>query len=157
MPQDLAFQDRIHQDHPGRHCYGCGASNHGGLQLKSYEQDDELVAHWRAQENHLSYPGYLNGGVASTLIDCHSVCAAFAAELKDLGMDPKEPPERLPMGWTKFLKVEFIQPVPISSELIIKAKVIGNGSKSRRVKCSIYINDHEYVKGEATVIMMDPH
>jgi hypothetical protein len=156
MPQDLAFQDRVHQDHPARQCFGCGAANQNGLKLKSYEQGDELVAHWRPQEHHISYPGYLNCGVASTLLDCQSVWAAFLAELKDLGLDIHESADRLPMGWTKFLKVEFIQPVPISSELTIRAKVIGNGSKSRRVKCSIYVNDHEYVKGEATVIMMPP-
>lgn len=157
MPQDLAFQDRIHQDHPGRNCFGCGADNHGGLKLKSFQQGDELVAHWRALPGHQSYPGYLNGGIASTLIDCHSVCAAFASELKELGLEPNEAPEMLPMGWTKFLKIEFLQPVPISSELVIRARVIDNGSKSRRVKCSIFVNDHEYIKGEATVIMVQPH
>ena len=157
MPQDLAFQDRIHQNHPGRKCFGCGADNQGGLLLKSYERDGEFVAHWRAQPSHQSYPGYLNGGIASTLIDCHSVWAAFATELKELGLDLTDDPARLPMGWTKFLKLEYVQPVPISSELVLKAKVIANGSKSRRVKCSIYVNEHEYVKGDATIIMVPPH
>jgi acyl-coenzyme A thioesterase PaaI-like protein len=156
MPQDLAFQDRIHRQHPGRHCFGCGSANQDGLHLKSYEQGDEMVAHWRAQECHISYPGYLSGGIASTLIDCHSVCAAFAAELKDLGLDPADPPESLPVAWTKFLKIEFIQPVPVTAELTIRAKVIANGSKSRRVKCSIQVQDHEFVKGEATIIMVPP-
>jgi acyl-coenzyme A thioesterase PaaI-like protein len=157
MPQDLAFQDRIHRDHPGRNCFGCGAANHGGLKLKSFQQGDEFVAHWQAQPGHQSYPGYLNGGIASTLIDCHSVCAAFASGIKELGLEPNETPGMLPMGWTKFLKIEFLQPVPISSELVLRARVIDNGSKSRRVKCSIYVNDHEYIKGEATVIMVQPH
>lgn len=156
MPQGLAFQDRIHPDHPGRKCFGCGADNQDGLLLKSYEENGGLVAHWRAQEKHQSYPGYLNGGVASTLIDCHSVYAAYAAEIKEMGLDPRQAPELLPMGWTKFLKIEFLQPMPIRAELVLRAKVIGNGSKSRRVKCSIYVNDHEYVKGEATVIMVQP-
>ena len=154
--QGLAWQDRIRQDHPGRRCYGCGADNPKGLHLKSHVQGDELVAHWRAQEHHLSYPGFLNGGVAATLMDCHAVCAAFVAELKELGLDPGEAPQRLPAGWTKAMSLEFIKPVPLSEEISLRAKVVGKGDKSRQVQCSLYVDGQECVTGDLTIIMIEP-
>ncbi len=156
MPQEPALQDLIRKDHPGRCCYGCGADNPAGLRLKSHVQGDELVARWRAREHHLSYPGFLNGGVAATLMDCHAVCAAFVADLEGLGLDPGDAPERLPAGWTKAMNLEFLKPVPLSAEISLRAKVVGKGDKSRRVKCSLYVDGQECVRGDLTIIMVKP-
>ena len=45
MSQEKPLQDQLHKDHPIRNCFGCGADNHGGLQLKSMDEGDEIVAH----------------------------------------------------------------------------------------------------------------
>ncbi len=81
MPDEFPLQDRLHKDHPIRACFGCGADNISGLRLKSFVEGDEVVARWKPQPHHNAYPGYLNEGIACTLIDCHSACTASALEM----------------------------------------------------------------------------
>lgn len=150
------LQDRVHKEHPIRHCFGCGADNHGGLRIKSYDLGEEAVCVWHAEDHHQAYPGYLNGGIASTLIDCHGAWAAFAQECREKGLDPEAEPALVPTGWTKVLHVEFLKPTPLKAELTLRAKVIKKGRTSRTVACSLYANDEECVRGEVVMVMTSP-
>jgi acyl-coenzyme A thioesterase PaaI-like protein len=152
MPTEIPLQDLLHQDAPIRHCYGCGADNHQGLGIKSFLEGDEGVSRWKAQEHHCAYPGYLNGGIACTLIDCHAAWTAFALECRERGVDMSRDAE-LPTGWTRALSVEFLRPVPLEAEILLRARVVKRGTSSRTVSCSIYVNDEECVRGEVTMVM----
>ncbi|MBM4327500.1 MAG: PaaI family thioesterase [Deltaproteobacteria bacterium] len=152
MQGEQAVQDLLHQGNPIRHCFGCGADNHGGLRLKSFVQGDELVARWQPAEHHCSYPGYLNGGVAAALIDCHSAWTAFMADCREHNLDPAQPPEELPAGWTRVLNIEFLKAVPMNTELVVRSKAVKKGARSRTVSCSIYANGEECVRGEAVIV-----
>ena len=66
---DEALQDRYA---PNGTCFGCGPRNEKGLRIKSVVKGDEVVASWRAEKHHEAFPGVLSGGIAGTLLDCHS-------------------------------------------------------------------------------------
>jgi acyl-coenzyme A thioesterase PaaI-like protein len=151
MSEAVPLQDRLKPENPIRKCYGCGTDNTLGLQLKSRMEGDEGIGRWHAQEHHCSYPGFLNGGIATTLIDCHSAWTAFASYCKELGLDMDKDSD-LPTGWTKALNVEFLKAVSIDSEIVLRAKVVKQGTTSRTVTCSIFAGDDECVR--ATVVMV---
>jgi acyl-coenzyme A thioesterase PaaI-like protein len=152
MPNDLPLQERLHPECPIRACYGCGADNAHGLKIKSFLQGDEGVCRWRPEPHHCSYPGFLNGGIACTLIDCHSAWTALALESREKGFEIESGPE-IPTGWTRAMHIEFLKPVPLTEEVVLRAKVIKSGRTSRTVACSVYCNGAECVKGEVTMVM----
>jgi acyl-coenzyme A thioesterase PaaI-like protein len=153
MSDTKPIQDRLHKDNPIRHCYGCGADNAGGLRLKSFVEGDEVIARWRSQDHHEAYRGYLNGGIAATLIDCHSAWAAFAEECREKGFEPEMDPDKIPAGWTRAMKIEFLKATPLHAEILLKAKVVKKGRSSRTVACSLYADGEECVRGEVTIVM----
>ena len=152
MSTQIPLQDQLHPDAAIRHCYGCGSDNPKGLHIKSYLEGDEGVGKWKAQPHHCSYPGYLNGGVSCTLIDCHSAWTAFALECRDQGIELGSSPE-LASGWTRAMNVEFLKVTPLDAELTLRARVVKKGRTSRAIACSIFANGEECVRGEVTIVM----
>ena len=152
MPEDIPLQDRILPEAPIRQCYGCGADNENGLRIKSFLEGDEGICRWKPKDFHIGYPGYLNGGIACTIIDCHSMWTAFALEARAQGipMDAPNPPT----GWTRAMNVEFLKPTPMDQELVLKARVVDKGRTSRTISCSIYAKDEECVRAEVVGIMI---
>jgi len=148
----IPLQDQLHKDAPIRHCFGCGADNRQGLHIKSFLEGDGGVSRWKAQEYHTAYPGYLNGGVACTIIDCHAAWTAFALECRDRGLDMSRDAD-LPTGWTRAMSVEFLKAVPLDAELLLRAHIAKKGTSSRTVICSIYVNGEECVRGQVTLVM----
>jgi acyl-coenzyme A thioesterase PaaI-like protein len=52
-----------------RWCYACGDLNPIGLHLEFRMEDDWAVAEFIAQREHNGYPGYVHGGIVSSLLD----------------------------------------------------------------------------------------
>ena len=75
--EEKAFQDYYPDN--WNLCYGCGALNEHGLQIKSYWDGDETICHFEPQPYHTAYPGYVYGGLLASLIDCHGTGTASAA------------------------------------------------------------------------------
>ena len=57
---------------PQNHCFGCGPANPDGLRIRSFEEGDSLRAEWLPEPQHEAFDGAVNGGILSTLLDCHS-------------------------------------------------------------------------------------
>src|SRR2546427_12183545 len=57
---------------PNGTCFGCGPKNEKGLRIKSRVSGDDVVATWHAQKHHEAFEGALSGGIAGTLLGCHS-------------------------------------------------------------------------------------
>ena len=57
---------------PNSTCFGCGPRNEKGLRIKSRVSGDDIVATWHAEKHHEAFEGALSGGIAGTLLDCHS-------------------------------------------------------------------------------------
>jgi acyl-coenzyme A thioesterase PaaI-like protein len=56
-------------DELARWCYACGDLNPIGLHLEFRMEDEWAVANFVAQQVHQGYPGYVHGGLVSTLLD----------------------------------------------------------------------------------------
>ena len=114
----VALQDRYFPDLP---CFGCGPSNADGLQLKSHLGDDGLVvAEFSPWPEHNNGLGFLNGGIISTVLDCHSA-AAVTHEAYERGW-PALPGAALPYV-TAGLDVRYLRPAPLDATVSLLARV----------------------------------
>jgi acyl-coenzyme A thioesterase PaaI-like protein len=152
MCDQKALQDCLHPAAPIRGCYGCGSDNEKGLRIKSFLEGDEGVCTWKPEVYHQSYPGFLNGGVTCTLVDCHCAWTAFVLDCREKGLEIAASPN-LPTGWTRAMNVEFLKPIPLDAEVTLRAKVIKKGRTSRTVTCSVYVAGRECVRSEVTIVM----
>jgi acyl-coenzyme A thioesterase PaaI-like protein len=154
MNKEKAFQDLVPLGSARRYCYGCGADNPNGLMIKSYWEGDEGVAHWKPKPHHSSGPpDSLNGGVAATLIDCHSVYTAIAyahrLEGREMGKD-----EYIDYATAK-LTVTYLRRTPMDSVLELRSKVVKKGNRSIVVETTLSANGQECVKGEVVAVRMN--
>lgn len=151
MTQDRrAFQDQM----PSNHCWGCGPSNKDGLQIKSYwaEDGEEGICTWQPAPYHLAGPKHiLNGGIISTLIDCHSICTAIAAAYKAEGRDIGDD------IWyvTGSLQVRYLLPTPVDQPVTLRARITETTEKKSIVACSLYSNGQETARAEVVAIKVN--
>jgi acyl-coenzyme A thioesterase PaaI-like protein len=114
----MSVQERMYPDLP---CFGCGPGNPKGLQLRSYPGDGGVVTAvftpWPEHDNGL---GFLNGGIISTVLDCHSA-AAVMLEAERRGWSPL-PGAALPYV-TAGLDVRFLRPSPLHQTIDLRASV----------------------------------
>lgn len=75
--------------YPFSTCFGCGPSNPQGLQIRSFESENAVVASFQPSHEHSNGMGSLNGGIIATLLDCHSGAAVFlsSARASDSGIE----------------------------------------------------------------------
>ena len=102
---------------PNLICFGCGPSNPQGLQLKSFLQDETLVATWQAGEHHQAFAGMLNGGIIGSLLDCHCNWAA------SLGLMRAQDADRPPVCVTAEYSIKLHHPTPIATAVSLRAWV----------------------------------
>jgi acyl-coenzyme A thioesterase PaaI-like protein len=113
----LSIQDRLY---PGATCFGCGLANPKGLHLRSFAQDDVVVATFMPWPEHGNGLGHLNGGIIATLLDCHSGAAVFH--------------EADRQGWTAApglafpyvtagLDVRYLRPAPLLEPVELRAVI----------------------------------
>jgi hypothetical protein len=107
--QPLSIQQ---QYYPQISCFGCGPTNSRGLQLHSYLNLGEVVATFTPWPEHDNGVGYLNGGIISTLLDCHGAAAVMLeANNRDWVTLPGTALPFLTAG----LDVRFLRPAPLQS------------------------------------------
>jgi acyl-coenzyme A thioesterase PaaI-like protein len=100
-------------------CFGCGPANPAGLHLRSFPAPGGTTATfagWPAHDNGL---GFLNGGIISTVLDCHSITPImiYAEEQGLLG-------DGIVLPYvTAGLDVRFLRPTPLGPELTLFAAV----------------------------------
>lgn len=132
---DGPFQDRMHDNF----CFGCGADNSDGLQLKSAwdpEDREVAVATFRPQPLHAAGPRHiLNGGIIATLLDCHGICTAVADAYRREGRDIGSAPEL----WyaTASMAVDFLRPAPIDGPVHLTGRVVAVDDRFTTVECRL--------------------
>ena len=134
----MAFQDQIRDNY----CWGCGADNDAGLQLRSEWDGDVAVAAWTPWPEHAAGPRHLlNGGIIATVLDCHGVCTAIAdaygRDGRPIGSDPEI--------WyaTASLKVDYLRPTPLDAGLLLRAVVVDRRDRRTVVECTLAAADKE--------------
>jgi len=140
-----SFQDQLH----GNHCFGCGALNKDGLQIKSY-----WVGDWTAecifqpQSWHCAGPKkFMNGGVIATVIDCHCICTAMAYAAREQGIELGSED----MSWyaTGKLALVYSRPVAITESIQVIADI--NNREGKRIWLDARLWAGERCCVEATV------
>lgn len=134
----FSFQEQM----PNNHCFGCGTLNPKGLGIKSYwvagKEGQESVCRFSPQPHHNAGPQHvLNGGIISTIIDCHCVCTAFAKAYEMAGRDVGDDSGDLLWFATGTLEVRFNRPVPLEAELTLKATIIEAKEKKITLNCTL--------------------
>jgi len=131
-------------------CYGCGRLNDSGLKLKSFwnEEEETCIANFKPKSYYISFPGFVNGGLIASLIDCHgtgtAAAAAYKAEGRKMGTDPEL------RFVTASLHVDFLKPTPIDQELKLIAKV--KEIKGRKVITEVKVFAVEVLCAQGEVI-----
>ena len=141
---EMAFQDHYPDDYA--HCFGCGRLNPEGHHLKSFWDGEETVCRFTPNRKYTGgFPGFLYGGILASLIDCHGAGTAAAAKAKEDG----KPISRFV---TASLKVDFLAPAPVDTELEVRGKV--QEIKGRKVIVDLTVTAAEKVCATGTVIMV---
>lgn len=141
---EMAFQDQYPDDYA--HCYGCGRLNPQGHHLKSYWDGDETVCRHTPDPKYTGgFPGFLYGGLIASLIDCHAAGTAAAAKARAEGT----PISRFV---TASLKVDYLAPTPIGTELEVRGKVVE--IKGRKVIVDVRVVANGTICATATVVMV---
>ncbi|NTW00481.1 MAG: PaaI family thioesterase [Oscillochloris sp.] len=145
-----AFQDTYPDD--VSHCYGCGSLNPDGLQLKSFWDGDETVAHFVPRPYHTAIPGYVYGGLLASLIDCHGTgtasAAAYRAAERPLGSAPAL------RFVTASLRVDYRRPTPLGVTLEIRGRVKTISTRKVVVEAWIMADGLRCVEGEVVAVLM---
>lgn len=97
---------------PSSVCFGCGPANEQGLKIRSVVEGDLVVANWTPMAYHHAFGKFLNGGIISTVLDCHSNWAGAYSLMIKAG-DSSPPPTV-----TAAIFVEFLKPTPIGPLLL---------------------------------------
>jgi acyl-coenzyme A thioesterase PaaI-like protein len=155
MTKGKAFQDLVAAGSSRRYCYGCGADNVHGLNIKSYWDGEEGICRWQPKPYHSSGPkDSLNGGVAATLIDCHSVYTALATAYR---LEGREIGEGADIDYaTAKLTVTYLRRTPMGKEIELRSKVVKKGNRSMIVETVLSADGEECVKGEVVAVRVTP-
>ncbi len=116
---------------PQNRCFGCGPANEKGLQIRSFERGDELVAEWTPEPHHLAFENVLNGGICAALLDCHSNWAAAVHLMKKSGAT------KLPCTVTAEMHVTFRRPTPLGGPVSLRARVVDSSEDRATVDAEI--------------------
>lgn len=139
-----AIQDHYPDDYA--HCYGCGRLNVEGYHLKSYVEGDEVVCRFTPDAKYTGgFPGYLYGGILASLIDCHG--AATAAALK-----AREDDKPISRFVTASLKVDYLAPTPVDTELELRGKV--TEIKGRKVLVEVTLAAAGKICAQGSAVMV---
>jgi acyl-coenzyme A thioesterase PaaI-like protein len=117
MSDGPSIQERLF---PGLTCFGCGHANPDGLRLRSFPDGDGVTATFLPWPQHDNGLGYLNGGIISTVLDCHSAAAVMhEADRRGWGALPGTALAYVTAG----LDVRYLRPAPLAEPVSLVAVV----------------------------------
>jgi acyl-coenzyme A thioesterase PaaI-like protein len=115
MTEPRSIQESLY---PELTCFGCGHANLDGFHLRSYVDGDLVVAEFTPWPEHDNGFGFLNGGIISTVLDCHGA-AVVMREAAQRGWDaaPGAPVPFITAGFD----VRFLRPTPLGPTVHLRA------------------------------------
>lgn len=131
----IPSQSLQNQFAPHNACFGCGPSNPKGLQVKSYVEDQHVVAVWQGKPYHEAFPGMLNGGIIGTLLDCHSNWTAAYHLMMRSNLD------KPPCTVTAYFNVTLKRPTPSDKQLQLVARLQEISEKSAIVVADLIFDN----------------
>ncbi len=127
------FQDQMH----GNHCFGCGAWNDKGLQIKSFWEGEESVCIFTPAKHHSAMPpDVMNGGIIAAVIDCHCVCTSIADAYRRAG---REIGQGTTLWYaTAALTVRYVRPTPVAHPVTVRAQVVDVGNRKTVLRAQMF-------------------
>jgi acyl-coenzyme A thioesterase PaaI-like protein len=144
MTDALSIQEALF---PEVNCFGCGPANPDGLHLRSYRDGDLTVAEFTPWPEHDNGFGFVNGGIISTLLDCHGAATVmWETDQRDW---------RAPNGSTvSFLTagfdVRFLRPTPLGPAVRLTASPISVSEAEIVVHSELEVDGKPRATMEAT-------
>jgi acyl-coenzyme A thioesterase PaaI-like protein len=112
---DLSIQESLY---PDLTCFGCGHANPNGFHLPSYREGDHTVATFIPRPEHDNGFGFLNDGIITTVLDCHTAAVVmWEAHQRGWKAEGGAPVPFITAG----LEVKFLRPTPLGSVLSLRA------------------------------------
>jgi len=146
---EKAFQDYYPDDYA--HCYGCGRHNEMGHQIKSFWDGEESVCHVLPEKHYTGgMKDILYGGLIASLMDCHGAGTAAAAKARELKIEMR--PGAMPRFVTASLKVDYLAPTPMGTEVELRAKV--DEIKGRKVTVSVTLAAEGTIRATGQLVMV---
>jgi len=132
------------------HCYGCGRLNERGLHIRSVWQGDELVCVFTPEAFHTALPEFVYGGLIASLIDCHSTGTAAAVAQREEGipLGHAAPPRFV----TAMLKVDYLKPTPLNTELTVRARATEIKPRKVIVESTLFANGVACARGNVVAV-----
>ncbi len=114
----LSIQESLY---PELTCFGCGHANPDGFHLRSYRDGDSMVATFTPRPEHDNGFGFLNGGIISTVLDCHTAAVVmWEAYRRGWKADEGAPVPFITAGFD----VRFLRPTPLGPPLSLRAEPV---------------------------------
>jgi len=145
-----AFQDYYPDELA--HCFGCGRLNEHGHHLRSFWVGDLSEARFTPRPYHTAIPGWVNGGLLASLIDCHGTGTAAAAAYRSEGREMDSlPAHRFVTG---ALRVDYLRPTPLGPELVLRGRVRSVTGRKVVVEITVSVGNEVTVRGEVVAVEM---
>lgn len=112
---EMALQDRYA---PHNRCFGCGPANDRGLRIKTRLEDGVYISDWTPAPHHRAFGNVLSGGIAGTILDCHSNWTSAHVLMIQRGA------ETPPCTVTAEFSVKLRAPTPMDEPLRLTAKPV---------------------------------
>jgi len=106
------------------------------------------------EAHHCSGPlAYVNGGILSTLLDCHCICTAIAEGYR---LENREIGSGEPIWYvTGSMQIAFLKPTPISKTLHAIAEVGDMNGRKLDVSAEIYADGELVAKGKVLAVRVE--
>ena len=134
----------------GNVCFGCGTKNEDGLHVKSFWDGEESVCIWKPEKKYAGWSNLLNGGIISTLIDCHCMGTAAAYSYNMEGRALGSYPEYRYATGTLFVK--YLKPTPLDSVIELRASIKEVKERKIVLICFLFGDTIKTVEAEVVAI-----
>lgn len=92
----------------GYNCFGCAPTNPLGLKMEFYEDGDDIVSYWHADDNYQGWLHTLHGGIQATIMD-EIAAWVMARKLQCAGM-------------TTHMDMKYRKPVPTGPDVTLEVR-----------------------------------
>jgi acyl-coenzyme A thioesterase PaaI-like protein len=124
--------------YPELTCFGCGHANPDGFHLRSYRENDLTVAEFMPWPQHDNGFGFLNGGIISTVLDCHGAAVVmWEAASREWTAAPGAP---VPFITADFA-VRFLRPTPLDQTVQLTASPLSVDESEIVVGAELAVDD----------------
>jgi acyl-coenzyme A thioesterase PaaI-like protein len=146
----LSIQELLY---PEIKCFGCGHANPKGFHLRSYREGEVTVAEFVPWPEHDNGFGFLNGGIISTVLDCHTAAVAmWEADHRGWLAADGSPVPFITAGFD----VRFLRPTPLGPPLLLVASAIEISERAIIVEAELKVDEKTRATMKANWVRFRP-